>query len=79
VSNIFMSASLPFAPAQGNPVSPVCCGASGGRQSTARLTASRGLISAAATDAIMLTNQWMGKICEKLVALYSHAPWQVGI
>lgn len=25
----------------------------------------------------MLTNQWMGKIAERLVVLYSHAPWQV--
>lgn len=25
----------------------------------------------------MLTNQWMGKILERLVVLYSHAPWQV--
>lgn len=25
----------------------------------------------------MLTNQWMGKVLERLVVLYSHAPWQI--
>jgi hypothetical protein len=35
-------------------------------------------VPAAATDAAQLTSQWMGKIIQRLVELYPHAPWQVG-
>jgi hypothetical protein len=51
-----------------------------------RLTSGRASATAAAAaaaaapasdDAAALSCQWMGKIVERLVALYSHAPWQV--
>lgn len=37
-----------------------------------------GPVPTAATDAVMLTNQWMGRVVDRLVELYGHAPWQVG-
>jgi hypothetical protein len=52
------------------------------RLASARPSAAAAAAAAAAAppsdDAAALSFQWMGKIVERLVALYSHAPWQVG-
>jgi hypothetical protein len=54
------------------------CRLASGRPSTT--AAAAGAAAAPPTDdAAALSFQWMGKIVERLVALYSHAPWQVGL
>jgi hypothetical protein len=52
------------------------CRLASGRPS-ATAAAAAAAAAPASDDAAMLSFQWMGKIVERLVALYSHAPWQV--